>query len=866
MKIIRLKTNHRSEPLGIDEIPIFSWNIETRKNNWYQRAYRILVSESMEDLKQGNGTMWDSGVVQSDVMANIRYTGKRFKSGTRYYWKVFVWDNDNDFTESAPASFETGLLSQDDWHGQWIGETRDHSYHIYRKTFTVNKEVKNARLYVCGLGHYEFYLNGSKIGDAVLEPGWTNYNETCLYSCYDITRYLAGGENAAGIILGDGMFNVPGGRYVYYARSFGKIKFLVQMNIEYTDGTTQQVVSDESWRMAVSPVKFSCIYGGEDYDARLEQPGFSEPDFIETPEWKSVVLVEPPRGRLVAQSTQPIKVMEEYRPVDVKEVEPGKYLYDLGRNFSGWVRIQLRNNAGTPGNVITMIPGEILTKDGLPDQRITGRGYYWQYITNSKLKQSYAPKFTYYGFRYVLVTGAVPCEFASENETKPVVESMVGEFIYPDVEKNGEFTCSNPLFNQIHHIIVQAIKSNMKSIFTDCPHREKLGWLEQTHLIGPAVLYNFDVHTLYKKIQKDMAQSQYEKGLVPSTCPEYVVFGYHEGFVDSPEWGSACIINPWYIYKRTGDTSLFTEHYDMMKRYLDYLTSRTHHHVLHHGLGDWLDIGPVPPYSQNTPVPVIATAIYYYDLKIMAEVAKLLGKAGDEAAYRRLMEQVYKEYNLQFFDDQTYRYATGSQAAQAISLVTGLVDEKNGEKVLEHLVKDITARGFSTTAGDIGHPFVVAALMMNGRSDIVNKMTNITDKPGYGYQVMHGATTLAENWDGPNKENPQGSQNHFMLGSIEEWFYAGLAGLMSIRTENPFDRIQIRPHFAKGCDEVKAWTRHIYGIVRIHWKRTKNDITVELDIPPNVTAEFISETDSSRRVFGSGHHSFQLKADAGTHD
>ena len=858
MDIIGLKTNHRSEPLGIDEIPLFSWNIETRKNNWYQKAYRILVSGSIDDLKHGNGTMWDSGVVQSGSMANIMYNGKRLESATRYYWNVSVWDNYDDFAESTAAFFETGLLSQDDWHGKWVGETEDRVYHIYRKTFTVKKEVKNARLYVCGLGHYEFYINGTRVGDAVLEPGWTNYNKTCLYSCYDITRHLVGGENAAGIIPGDGMFNVPGGRYVYYPRSYGKIKFLVQMNIEYTDGTTQQVVSDESWRMAVSPIKFCCIYGGEDYDARLEQPGFSEPDFIETREWMPAVPVEPPKGRLKAQSTQPIKVMEKYRPVNIKEIEPGKYLYDFGTNFSGWVRIQLKNNTGAPGNVITMAPGEILTKDGLPDQRATGMGYRWQYITNSRHKQCYAPRFTYYGFRYVLVTGAVPLEYAAEDESKPVIEDFAGEFIYPDVEKNGEFTCSNSLFNQIHRIIVQAIKSNMKSILTDCPHREKLGWLEQTHLIGPAVFYNFDVAALYKKIQNDMADSQYENGLVPNICPEYIVFGYHEGFVDSPEWGSACIINPWHIYKRTGDISLFTRHYDMMKRYVDYLASRTHHHVLHHGLGDWLDIGPVPPYTQNTPVPVTATAIYYYDLKIMAEAAGLLGKADDEAEFRKRMEQVRKEYNLQFYDDQTHRYATGSQTAQAISLAAGLVDEKNREKVLEYLIKDITARGFVTTAGDVGHPFVLAALMMNGRSDIINEMTNITDKPGYGYQVMHGATTLAENWDGPNKENPRGSQNHFMLGSVEEWFYAGLAGLMSIRADNPFDRILIKPHFAKGCDEVQAWTRHIYGTIRIHWKRTENGIIVELDIPPNVTAEFVSELDNSKSVLGSGHYRFQL--------
>ena len=507
-----------------------------------------------------------------------------------------------------------------------------------------------------------------------------------------------------------------------------------------------------------------------------------------------------------------------------------------------------------------MKPGEILKADGTPDQKVTGKNYSWDYYMSESKEQEYAPKFTYTGFRYVQVEGAVPREFADGSEEKPVLESLVGEFIYPDTKMQGEFWCSNELYNQIHGIINQAMLSNIKSVFTDCPHREKLGWLEQTHLIGPAIMYNYDVHKLYEKVEKDMEESQYDTGLVPDICPEYITGfeKYHTGYVDSPEWGSAVIINPWYLYKKYGDVSVFTRYYDVMKRYMDYLTGKTHHHVLHHGLGDWLDIGPMVPHSQNTPVPVIATAIYYYDLGIMARVAALLGKKEDAIEYEELMRAVKEEYNLQFYDEQTYRYATGSQAAQAMSLVAGLVEKENEEKVLEYLVKDIKMRGYVTTAGDIGHPFVTAALILYNRSEVMNEMMKITDKPGYGFQVQCGATTLTEEWDGPRPDRPHGSQNHFMLGSGEEWFYAGLAGIRCIRDDLPFDELVIAPYIADNVDELKAWHMHPYGKIMVHWLKQGGTVKIDVQIPPNITATFVSPADAGRTTIGSGLHTFQI--------
>lgn len=861
MKVVRLMTEFQEQPLGIAvKDPSFSWNLMTGERDVKQKAFRILTARD-EEFRE---LVWDSGVRNSDWMINVRYEGQELLSDTRYYWKVTVWTNKSEEPcGSETAFFETSLYEKEDWHGIWLGETEDHVYHIFRKEFELEKKPVRARLYVCGLGHYEFYLNGKRASDAVLEPGWTNYDKSCLYSCLDVTELLSSGKNAAGLILGDGMFNVPGGRYVYFERSYGKCKFLVQLNLTFEDGTKTEIVSDMSWRMAESALTFSCIYGGEDFDGRKKKKGFTEADYTEDTDWVSPVKTDPPKGALTAQNIYPLKVMKIYQPVSIKEIQPGVFLYDFGTNLSGWASIRLRAEGPCEGCVVTMTPGEILDADQVPDQRVTGRGYHWQYTMNGETLQEYRPKFTYTGFRYVMLTGAVPEEFSRPGDARPVAEAVTAEFIYPDQVENGGFACSNELFNQIHQIIRQAMLSNMKSYMTDCPHREKLSWLEQSHLIGPGIMYNFNVHNLYEKLERDMKESQRQEGqekpgLIPDICPEYVVFGYHEGFVDSPEWGSACIINPWYLYKRFGDETIFSRYYDVMKKYMDYLTSRTHHCVLHHGLGDWLDIGPMTPYSQNTPVPVIATTVYYYDLGIMKRVAQMLGYEEDAREYGALMEQVKEEYNLQFFDDQTNRYANGSQAAQAMSLMAGLVASDREQKVLDMLVKDIEKRGYATTAGDVGYPFVVAALMKYGRSDILNAMTNVTDKPGYGYQVKCGATTLTEDWDGPDPAGPHGSQNHLMLGSIEEWFYGGLAGLNSIRTDNPFDVILIRPHFAEGIDEVKAWTMHPYGKLTMHWKKEADGIRADFEIPAGAEAIFVNEKTGEEIRLGSGAYSYLL--------
>lgn len=911
MTIQHLQVDNRSMNILIDrQNPVFGWQVaaEEGERGIWQKSYRIRVwDEKGEEA-------WDSGRVESSRMCSIPYEGRRLRSSECFAWEVtceLECDRKIYSVKSGQAYFETGLLAREDWKGVFIGEREDHVYHLYRKVFPCGQtapsgagaRVKKAKLYICGLGQFVCWLNGNRVSDHVLEPGWTVYDKTCQYVAYDVTADLVQGDNAVLVKLGDGMFNVPGGRYVYYERSYGKAKLLFQLEITYTDGSRQLVVSDDSWRMTASPILFSCIYGGEDYDGRLwkreylyadgtgkaltgdgqgEIPSQAQADPSQELVWEPVHGVAPPKGELRAMEQEPIKVMETYEPVSVRLVEEGVWLYDLGTNFSGWARIRLHTDGHMAGRRVVLSTGEKLGRDGRIDQSVTGKGYAWTYILNDDREQEYAPDFTYTGFRYVEVRGAVPGRLQCLIQTSdgqeappqgkgaggedaqdiqiPVLTSLVGEFLYPDVEQAGDFWCSNGLFNEIHRLVLQAIKSNTKSYFTDCPHREKLGWLEQTHLIGPSIMYNLNVHKLYEKVEGDMADAQRDSGLVPDICPEYVTgFGkWHQGFVDSPEWGSACILDPWYVYKRYGDISLLRRYYGVMRRYLDYLDSRTHHQVLHHGLGDWLDIGPCPPHSQNTPVPVVATCIYYYDLKVMEQVAELLGYHKDAAEYRERMERVYEEYNLQFLDDQTGRYATGSQAAQAMSLIVGLVPKQYKEKAVQTLREDIVKRGYAITAGDVGHPFLVAALMKYGMSDLLNRMTNVTDKPGYGYQVACGATTLTEDWDGPDPERMHGSQNHLMLGSIEEWFYGSIGGMELIRDGLPFDQIRIAPRPEDGVDQAKVWTMHPCGRIAVVWQRKSGTVEVTVEIPPNVTAFLESPDGQVCRKVGSGCYTYSF--------
>ncbi|MBN1341498.1 MAG: family 78 glycoside hydrolase catalytic domain [Phycisphaerae bacterium] len=738
----------------------------------------------------------------------------------RQGWQQAVFD-DSAWASARPL----GKVGMEPW-----GMPKDapRAMPIFRRGFTVDRPVRQAMVYVCGLGQYELRLNGGKVGDHVIDPGWTNYRKRCLYATYDVTSQVRRGGNALGMMLGNGMYNVVGGRYVKYVGSFGPPKLILQLHIDYADGSSTVVGSDETWKVGSGPIIFSCTYGGEDYDAREEQRGWDEPGFGDSA-WKSAVVVDGPGGALASQTAPPITVARTLKPVKTTEPKPGVTVYDLGQNFSGRPAITVRGPAGAP---VKITPAELLDEAGFASQRSSGGPCTFTYTLRGDGVETWHPRFAYYGFRYLQVEGALAGSAGGGGDgEKAVLLGIEGQFTTSSAEVVGEFACSNALFNRIHEIINWAIRSNMQSVLTDCPHREKLGWLEEAHLMGPSILYNYDVARLYGKIFRDCAEAQLPTGLVPDIAPEYTVF--NGGFRDSPEWGSAYVIAPWYVYETYGDVRALEEHYEGMKRYVAYLGTRAKGHIVSHGLGDWCDIGPKPPgQAQLTPTAVTATTIYYYDITILEKVARLLGKTDEADRHAALAREVREAFNRKFFHADTNQYATGSQCSNAMGLVLGLVDSERRAEVLENLVKDVGKHGNHMTAGDVGHRFLILALALGGRSDVVFDMTNQTEAPSYGNQIKHGATSLTEAWDG----RAALSQNHFMLGHVEEWFYEYVLGIRQAEGSVGFKEIVIAPQAVGDLTWAKGSYRSVRGSIQVHWKRSDGAFELEVGIPANTRA------------------------------
>jgi hypothetical protein len=700
---------------------------------------------------------------------------------------------------------------------------------VLRKEFAISDKPKRAIIYVCGLGQFELHVNGQKVSEDFLQPGWTDYQKTCLYCAYDIAPLLKLGRNAIGVMLGNGMYNVTPGRYVKFLGSFGSPQLIAQLLIEYPDGTMQRINTDETWKFASGPITFSNIYGGEDFDARLDQHGWDQPDFYDAA-WTNAVVMSGPGGDLrgSTRSALPIRVDHVFEPVKVWSLKNGDYVYDLGQNCSLVPAITVR---GPAGSVIKLTPGELLDKEGAVSQKSSARTGAWDSYTLSGLgEEHWSPRFTYFGSRYIQVHGAVPSGTPHDDKT-PEILSLQGQFITSSSPQTGEFSCSNDLFNRTARLIEWAIRSNSVSTLTDCPHRERLGWLEQDHLMGPSLLYSHDIATLLTKICGDIRDTQHSDGLVPEIAPEYTFF--KGNFLDSPEWGSAAVLIPWNMYQWYGDRRLLAESIDSMKRYVDYLGSKAKDNILSFGLSDWYDLGPKRPpgFAQLTPIGLTATAFYYRDIQIVADTCRLLGRSSEADRYDQRAQRVAESFNWTFYHPTGHYYATDSQTANAMPIVFGLAPKADVPAILDHVVADMKSRNDSATAGDVGYHFLLRALADNGRSDEIFVANNQSSRPGYGYQLAHGATSLLESWDA----NPSASQNHFMLGHILEWFYHDLAGIQQAPDANAFDRVEIKPTMVGDVSWVKARYDSIRGPIVSQWERSPTRIHLMVTLPPGVT-------------------------------
>ncbi len=871
-----LGCEHRENPLGVDVAqPRLSWIQSSSQRGDRQTAYQILAASSQQLLDKGNGDLWDTGKVRSDQNIQIPYAGRPLKSSQQVFWKVRGWDADGNVSAWSPtATWTMGVLDPSEWRANWISAVGAEKYGVKypsvagtdfnrrqafakahpdadrpgepnfssllaRREFKVKAGLTRAVIHVTGLGQYELSVNGKKIGDALLAPGWTDYRKTVLYDTFDITQQLAKGGNALGLILGNGMYNLQPDyeRYVKFLNSYGPLKAIAQLRLEYADGSVETIATDKSWQVSPGPITFNNLFAGEDFDARLVQRGWDRPGFKTDAKWTAAIETSGPGGALKGLScaAPPIRAIETLKPVAANVLSTNVTVYDLGQNVSQMPRLVVN---GPAGSFVRIIPAELLKPDGTVDRASCTqdgvRPAWWQYTLKGAGEEHWFPKFFYQGCRYY----QVELHAAKDGGPLPKIIKLEGVVVHSSAKPIGEFETSNPLFNRIYQLVRWAQRSNMMSLMTDCPHREKLGWLEETHLNGPSLRYNFDMAALLQKSMSDMADAQLVNGFVPNIAPEYFIAGAPDtqnAFRNSPEWGGAFIMVPWQQYQFDGDIALLRRYYDDMKRYVAFLGSTATNHIVTTGLGDWYDLGPKPPWgSQLTPPALTATAFYQHYNWILARVAELLGKPAESKQFDEHAEVIRAAFNEKFFNPATGQYATGSQCANSLALVMNLVEPTNRAAVLAAIVADVRGRGNALTAGDVGYRYLLRGLADNGRSDVIFDMNNQSDKPGYGYQLKMGATSLTEKWDGG--VGNFGSQNHFMLGQINEWFFHDLAGIAPDPASPGFKNILIRPQPVGDVTWVKCAYDSVHGRIALEWKKTDGKFSLKLAIPANTTA------------------------------
>jgi hypothetical protein len=869
VRVAEVLCDGRVEPVGVDPGSVrFSWVMESEARGQSQAAYFVEVASGREALLAGRADVWSSGHVGGRDSLLVPYPGPALAPARAYFWRVRVEDSAGRLTGwSAPGRFVTALVGPADWgEARWIAYedmpererlvpglhgVLDPRLHpklkrpvvpLLRRAFTVRRPVAQALLFVSGLGHYEAYLNGTKIGDRFLAPGWTDYRKTVLYNVHDVTAQLRAGPNAIAAIVGHGFHHVAPERYYKLKVAYGWPKLLAALRIDYADGTRETIETGPAWKAAPSPVTFASIYGGEDFDARLEPEGWARADFDDSG-WGRAAAATPPEGRLQVETDHPMRVMEVLSARSVRPTGPGVFLYDFGQNASGIVRLTVR---GESGRTVTLTPAELLDPDGRPNQKASGGPYRWAYTLRGGGEEGWEPRFTYYGFRYVQVEGAVPDGAEGPAELPRIVRIELAH-TRNSAPEAGRFETSFPLFDRIHRLIRWAVRSNLASVLTDCPHREKLGWLEQTHLMGEAVHFDHDVFGLFRKQVADVIDAQTADGLVPDIAPEYVEF--EGGFRDSPEWGSAGVVLPWLLYRWYGDRDTLARAWPSMERYVGYLGARADGHLLAHGLGDWYDLGPrFPGEAQLTPKAVTATAIYFHDLRVLAAAARALGRPEAATRYDALAGDVREAFNRAFFDPRSATWSTGSQTALAMPLVVGLAPAGEEERVLASLVSRIESDGRALTAGDVGFHFVVEALSRAGRGDLLFAMNARDDVPGYGFQLKKGATALTESWAALEEV----SNNHLMLGHLERWFYSGLLGIDQADGSTGYAELVLKPQVIGPVEWARGEYRSPLGRVASSWRKEPGRLVLELEVPVNATAEIHLPAPAGAEVLESG--------------
>lgn len=819
-----LLCNNTANPLGVDSpAPLFAWRAGI------QSAYRLIVADSAKALAEDNGNIWDSGKFHEDKSQGIDYDGKKLKSATRYFWKVKLWDGAGSEGQwSETAWFETGLLTASDWQGKWIDAPKPVTpakfalpAPDFRKSFTLAGGIASARAYICGLGYSELYVNGSKVGDAVVNPPFTTFDKTCLYCTYDITSMLKPGENVIGAVLGNGMYFVDHKNAWDFEKAPWKDnpKLLLQANITLANGSTVNITTGSGWKTATGPITSDSLYVGETYDARLEMPGWCKAGYDDSA-WSSAVVCRAPGGVLKSMQMEPIRKVEEFVPKSLKEVHPGVWVYDMGRSIAGWAKLTVKGPAGT---VVGLKYTEELLENGDVDDAnlkwlVECESFqYDSYTLKGEGVETWEPRFTYHGFQYVRLTGF---------PGTPDLTTLTGCVVHTELETGGGFTCSNELINKIQAAARAATTNNYHGMPTDCPHREKNGWTGDALISSEQVLMNFKPLNAYKKWLGDIMDCQRPSGQLPGIAPTGG-WGYNWG--SGPMWDSIIVLLPWNIYLYTGDSQVLKDTWEAIRKYIGFMDSMSEDGTVDFGLGDWC-----PPEGgadgAKTPTALSDTWFYYVDTLTASKIATIVGKKAEADYYAAHAETIRKAFLKRFVNEQTGEVTGDCQTSYACALQYGIVQGELAAKIFARLVDEVERCNRHIDSGILGAKIVLQVLADGGRADLAYAIAAQKDFPSWGHWIEQGATTLWEMWNGDS------SRNHHMFSDVSGFFYKVLAGINPDEAEPGFKHTVLKPCPVPGLDYASGWHESHYGTVRCAWHKDVGGLTLDIEVPEGTTA------------------------------
>ena len=841
IEVKQLTAEYQVDPVGIGTaVPRLSWIMSSTVEAQVQTAYQVLVASSPALLNEKKADLWNSKKVSSGQSVLVEYGGKALSSGTRCWWKVRVWDkNGKAGSWSETAFFETGLLEASDWDGKWITapESGQAKCPVLRKEFTLKGEPLRARLYITSLGYYEAELNGSRVGDQVLTPGWTSYSHRVQYQTYDVTSMLRAGGNALGATLANGWYKDF--RQWWFddgERPVQNLALKAQLVITYRDGSREIIATDESWKAGSGPVLEATVYDGENYDARKENPGWSKAGFNDSG-WANAKRMETWDLETVAPESPPMRTREELSPIEILVTPEGDTVLDMGQNMVGWVRLKVQAPRGTR---ITLRHTEVLDGDGnFYIENLRGAKQTTSYVCKGTGTETWEPRFTFQGFRYVHVSG-IP-----GGVTKDMITGVV---VHSDLEQTGTFSCSDSLINQLQHNIVWGQKGNFVDVPTDCPQRdERLGWTGDAQVFAPTAIFNMNCAGFYTKWLADLALDQHEDGAVPWVIPNVLGRGEAHG------WADAATIVPWAVYKYYGDVRILEKQYKSMKAWVDYQAAQAGDNYLwqprERQFGDWLAFATIrSDYpGATTDKDLLATAYFYHSADLLQRAARVLGYQADEEKYAMLMKDIKKAFAAEFITPNG-RLSSNTQTAYVVSLAFDLIPGDLRQSAARRLAGDVNAFGHLTT-GFLGTPDLCHVLTEHGYLEEAYMLLFRKEYPSWLYPVTKGATTIWERWDGLKPDGTfqnagMNSFNHYAYGAIGDWLYKTVAG---INPDQPgYKSIVIKPHPGKEMNDVKAWHLTPYGKVASSWSVSSGSLVMKVKIPVNTTATIYVPTTGTK--------------------